>query len=163
MPQARGQGVAHMGTRPFSRPPAPRLIHPGAGAWTRPSRAVWAATVALQPLAVAVAPAAVEPMRAVLDGRVLIVASVARAHATGGNIDAGDHSPGLSHRGLLECVAARREVVVDNAAKMAIRGVIKRAARIETQDRGGVTTLALDAQVLATASADNGEAVTDDR
>ena len=52
---------------------------------------------------------------------------------------------------------------MDNAAKMAIRGVIERAARIETQDRGGETTLGLDAQVLATARADNGEAVTDDR
>ena len=119
--------------------------------------------MALQPLAAAVAPAAVEPMRAVLDGRVLIVASVARAHATGGNIDAGDHSRALSHRGLLECVAARREVVVDNAAEMAIRGVIKRGARIETQEQGGGTARGLDAQVLATASADNGEAVTDDR
>ena len=70
---------------------------------------------------------------------------------------------GLSHLGLLGCVAARREVLVDNAAEIAIRGVRERAARIETQEHGGVTARGLDAQVLATASADNGEAVTDDR
>jgi len=52
---------------------------------------------------------------------------------------------------------------VDNAAEMAIRGVVERGARIETQEQGGVTARGLDAQVLATASADNGEAVTDDR
>mgnify|MGYP005734983081 FL=1 len=52
---------------------------------------------------------------------------------------------------------------MDNAAEMAIRGMRERAARIETQEHGGVTARGLDAQVLATASADNGEAVTDDR
>ena len=52
---------------------------------------------------------------------------------------------------------------MDNAAEMAIRGVIERGARIEIQEQGGVTARGLDAQVLATASADNGEAVIDDR
>ena len=118
MPQARGQGVTHMATRPSSRPPAPRLIKPSAGAGTRPSRAVWAAPEALQPLAAAVAPAAVEPLRAAIDcRRVIIVANVARAHPTGGNLDARDQWRGLSHLGLLGCVAVRRQVVVDNAAE----------------------------------------------
>ena len=53
---------------------------------------------------------------------------------------------------------------MDNAAEMAIRGVRERAARIETQrEHGGVTARGLDAQVLATASADNGAAVIGDR
>ena len=52
---------------------------------------------------------------------------------------------------------------MDNAAEIAIRGVRERAARIETQEHGGVTARGLDAQGLATANADNGEAVTDDR
>ena len=52
---------------------------------------------------------------------------------------------------------------MDHTAEMAIRGVVERGARIETQEHGGVTARGLDAQVLATASADNGEAVTDDR
>ena len=52
---------------------------------------------------------------------------------------------------------------MDNAAEMAIRGMRERAARIETQEHGGVTARGLDAQVLARASADNGEAVIGDR
>ena len=54
---------------------------------------------------------------------------------------------------------------MDNAAEMAIRGVIliERGARIETQEQGEVTARGSDAQVLATASADNGEAVIGDR
>ena len=163
MLDARNRGVARGATRSSSPPPAPWPTHTGGGAGPAPSPAAGAATAAPQPLAAAVAPAALQPLRAAVDSRALLVASVAGARPTGGDLDAGDRWRGLRHLGLHERAAGRREVVLDHAAERAIRGTRERAAWIEGVAWGGVETRGLDAGVLGLARAGKAEPLTGGR